>query len=125
MQLTQEQLTELAQGEPFTKDTEIFEGMQIYTITRSKHDGVLFKKGLNLLAHDVILAPTDNDWDLWENTPENGNRSRYQVENPDDYWTVADMEDLDDRSLLSVEEIKNMELEVPSQNPKFFIVTYN
>lgn len=123
MDLTQEQLEKLIKATPLTKDTQLFEGMHIYTISRANKQGVLVHKGLNLITHEIILLPNDRDWDLWESTPDSGNRSRYQVANKDDYWTIVDAYDLSNRSLMSSKEIKDMELNVPNQTTGFY-VTY-
>ena len=65
MDLTQEQLEKLIKATPLTKDTQLFEGMHIYTISRANKQGVLVHKGLNLITHEIIMLPKERDWNLW------------------------------------------------------------
>lgn len=121
MRFTQDQLKELSQEEPFTENTELFEGMHIYTIVNNDQKDSAMRKGYILLAHEMVFIPTSRDWEAWEATPDSGNRSRFSVENPDDYWLVVDADDFSSRSLMTVNQIKKMEL-LDHHNGNFFVV---
>lgn len=121
MELTQEEIKGLANLRPLTRSTEIYEGMHIYTILKGRN-------GLNLLFDEVVLKPTDKDWKIWENSPDNKekDKNRWKAEQEDQsYWAVAESDCInDDRSVLSEDEIYKMELTHPL-DPDKVIVTWS
>ncbi|GAA2958579.1 hypothetical protein MU859_06350 [Lactobacillus kefiranofaciens subsp. kefirgranum] len=113
---TQDQLKELlANSHKLTEDTSLFEGMHIYTILKAKENGCITKKGYNLIIDEVVLTPNNKDWEEWEKYPENSNKNRFDLDQ-DNYWVLADADNLAKRTVMSTQEILNMELAQKKNN---------
>lgn len=108
---TQEYLKSLVDFPKFTKDTPIFDGMRIYSLFVDD-DGEL-----DLIADEIITAPTDDDW--YDYNEELYSEELWDTEGI--FWKVEDQEDKG-WNILSVNEIFRDEL---SQKNPHFIVTYN
>lgn len=123
MRLTQEEIKELANLHSLTKDTKIYDGMHIYTILNGE-------KGLDLLFDEVILKPTDKDWEAFENSLDDNEKeiSRRKAEREDaNYWIVVESDCINEneyRNILSEDEIYKVELEHLFESSKI-IVTWS
>lgn len=119
---TQDQLKELlANSHKLTEDTSLFEGMHIYTILKAKKPGCITRKGYNLIIDEVVLTPNNKDWEEWEKYPENSNKNHFDLDQ-DNYWVLADANNLAERTVMSTQEILNMEL---AQKKNNIFVTYS
>ena len=113
---TQDQLKELlANSHKLTENTSLFEGMHIYTILKAKEPGYITKKGYNLIIDEVVLTPNNKDWEEWEKYPENSNKNRLDLVQHN-YWVLADANNLAERTVMSTQEILNMELAQKKNN---------
>lgn len=119
---TQKQLKQLVEEPKLTQKTNFFEGMHIYTILKSENDGAMVRKGYNLIADEILLKPNNGDWEAWQKDPDNSNQSYFFNLDQDDYWVLADADDLTERSIMSTQAILNMEL---SQKKNNIFVTYS
>lgn len=122
MHFTQKEMEHLIKQHPFTKDTSLEAGMHIYGILKADQDGAIANKGYNLVFHDVLLDPTEKDWENWENSPDNTNKSRWKEENSGPHFSCANASDLSDRAVMSAQEIFDFELSRPGKN---FFVAYS
>lgn len=91
-----------------TQDTELFEGMMIYTLVRSEKRGAITKKGYTLLATDILCIPSDKDWEDWEKDTQ---RSRFDLDQ-DNYWTVVTLNGPYERLVLPTKNILEMKLSI-------------
>ncbi|NJJ53693.1 hypothetical protein HC123_04910 [Lactobacillus crispatus] len=123
MKYTQEQLKQVTTLPKLTQCTKFFDGMRIFTVLKAEKGGVITRRGYNLLADEILLMPNDRDWQEWQKYPDNSNKSYYDLDQ-NDYWVIADVNDLADRSLMSTKEILKMELELPQRTNNVF-VTYS
>lgn len=84
-----------------TQDTELFEGMMIYTLVKLEKRGAITKKGYTLLGTDILCIPSDKDWKDWEKDTQ---KSRFDLDR-DDYWTIVNLNEPYERLVLPTKDI--------------------
>lgn len=68
-----------------------------------------------MIIDEVVLTPNNKDWEEWEKYPENSNKNRFDLDQ-DNYWVLADADNLAKRTVMSTQEILNMELAQKKNN---------
>lgn len=111
---TQEYLEKLAVLPEFSKNTVLEYGMRFFTLIRRDAGDLI------LIADEFLKRPTNEDWEKYF---DNTGKSHFDVENKDDYFTVQDMMDPTNSSVMSSDEIKSMLLKTRYMS-KTDLVTY-